>query len=353
VEVTTTGNPMAFIQTSHKVDDSSQIGQVRREASRLVGGLGFDDGLSGKVSIIATELATNLFRYATGGEILMQTYSIAGNTGIEILALDRGPGLGNIGRCLGDGYSTGGTAGNGLGAVQRLASEFDIYSTTPGGTVVLARVNRPVEVEQRFCWGAVNRAAPNEHVSGDIWRLAFNEAELTLMVADGLGHGPLAAEAASVAASAFEENPFTDSTAFFSRADRLMRGTRGAAVALAHFKPHQSLVQFTGVGNISAMIRSRDSDKGRGLVSHNGTVGVEMRKVQQFEYPAVPRAIVILHSDGLQTRWTFDNYPGLTDRHPAIIAAVLYRDFCRGRDDVTVCVVVHSSPGEMSNVYSS
>ena len=42
-------------------------------------------------------------------------------------------------RCLTDGYSTAGTPGTGLGAVRRLANEFDIYSAPGEGTIVMAR----------------------------------------------------------------------------------------------------------------------------------------------------------------------------------------------------------------------
>ena len=45
-----------------------------------------------------------------------------------------------------------------------------------------------------------------------------------------------------------------------------------------------------------------------------------------------------MHSDGLTTHWTLERLPGLAARHPSLIAGVLYRDFKRGRDDVTVVV---------------
>jgi hypothetical protein len=76
------------------------------------------------------------------------------------------------------------------------------------------------------------------------------------------------------------------------------------------------------------------------MVSHNGTVGHQMRRVQEFVYPWPAEALVILHSDGLATQWRL--LPGLAARDPALIAAILYRDFRRGRDDVTVLVARRS-----------
>src|SRR5690349_12012149 len=120
---------MMYCQLSVPVAELSQAGEVRREAARLASQAGLGEAECGKVSIIATELGTNLSRYAHGGEILLRSFRVAGSAGVEILAIDRGPGMPNVARCLEDGYSSGGTPGNGLGAVRRLASEFDIYSS--------------------------------------------------------------------------------------------------------------------------------------------------------------------------------------------------------------------------------
>jgi hypothetical protein len=72
-------------------------------------------------------------------------------------------------------------------------------------------------------------------------------------------------------------------------------------------------------------------------VSLNGSAGHEgRRRIQEFTYPWPDDALLIAHSDGLITRWRLDVYPGLEQRHPGIIAGMLYRDARRERDDVTV-----------------
>jgi hypothetical protein len=113
-----------------------------------------------------------------------------------------------------------------------------------------------------------------------------------------------------------------------------MRHTRGAAVAIAEVRPAEGELTFTGVGNIGGTLL--DPEATRGLVSHAGIVGHECRKIQTFSYPWSKGSVLVLYSDGLQTRWTLDRYPALRLRDPALLAAVLYRDFARGRDDVTV-----------------
>lgn len=331
---------MTYCHVSIAATESSQVGEARRQATRLATTAGLDEAEAGKVAIVAAELANNLVRYGQQGELLLRTLGDE-VPGVELIAVDRGPGIANLRQSLEDGYSTGGTAGNGMGAIRRLSTEFDIYSAQPSGTIVFSRVTRAVRtnVAKTFEWGIVQRPAPRETVCGDAWRIAERNHELAILIADGLGHGPEAAAASAEATSVFDKSGFGPLAELFASADRHMRGTRGAAVAVAQIDARERKLHYVGVGNIAGHLRSRLETTGKGLCSHNGTVGAEMRKVQQFDYDYPEQPLLIMHSDGLQIRWSLENYPGLVNRHPAVIAAVLYRDFTRGRDDVTVCVV--------------
>jgi hypothetical protein len=102
------------------------------------------------------------------------------------------------------------------------------------------------------------------------------------------------------------------------------------------------VARFCGVGNISGVILSPDEGQRTSLVSHNGTLGHTIRKVQEFVYPWSPDSLLIMHSDGLATHWNLDRYPGLAVQHPSLISGILYRDFSRKRDDVTVLVARES-----------
>src|SRR4029450_7163213 len=99
-----------------------------------------------------------LLLHAGGGELLLQKLGSDDSSSIELLAIDRGPGMTDVSRCMSDGYSTGGTQGTGLGAVRRLASEFEIYSAPGEGTVVLARFGAASDI--RF--GAISVAVAGE-----------------------------------------------------------------------------------------------------------------------------------------------------------------------------------------------
>jgi len=76
-----------------------------------------------------------------------------------------------------------------------------------------------------------------------------------------------------------------------------------------------------------------------GIVSQHGTAGANKVRLQEFSYPFAADALLVLHSDGLKTAWDLAHYPGLTNHQPCLIAAVLYRDFVRGRDDTTAVVL--------------
>jgi len=126
-------------------------------------------------------------------------------------------------------------------------------------------------------------------------------------------------------------------TAIIARMHETLRPTRGAAVGLAEIDRERGRLSFAGVGNIAASIVADGAY--RHVVSHHGTLGHDVRKIQAFEYPWPRGATLVMHSDGLTSKWGFDPYPGLLQRDPALVAAVLYRDFQRGNDDTTVVVV--------------
>jgi serine phosphatase RsbU (regulator of sigma subunit) len=169
--------------------------------------------------------------------------------------------------------------------------------------------------------------------------VAQRNGDVAILIADGLGHGPQAAAAAKEAAVAFDRDPFAAPASVIQAADLRMRGTRGGAVAVACFTGQSQTLKYAGVGNIAGSLRAAADAPGRGLVSHNGTVGVQVRRIQEFEYPCSRGGLLIMHSDGLQTRWSLDAYLGLSSHHPALIAGTLQRDFARGRDDLTVVAV--------------
>jgi anti-sigma regulatory factor (Ser/Thr protein kinase) len=327
--------------------EASQVGEVRRAVTALARRLGFGETEAGKVALVATEAADNLVKHARDGQVVWRAVESGPAVGIELLALDRGPGMADVGRCLQDGFSTAGTPGTGLGAVARLSAFVDLYSRRPTGTALLSRLwaHEPSAGgggQLQVAGVCLPRAG--EEVSGDAWAVAEGDGRTLLLVADGLGHGLHAADASRAAVRVFRANAGAAPVPILRATHQALRGTRGAAVAVAEVDRAARVLRYAGVGNIAgAVVSAAGGGASRSLVSHNGTVGHEARNFQEFTCPFHPGDLLVMHSDGLGSRWDLDAYPGLAGRDPALVAGVLYRDFQRGRDDVTV--VVAREPG--------
>jgi len=317
------------------IGDRSQVGEARRRVVALAARIGLGEVPREKLALLVNELGTNLVKHAGGGELIVR--ALPGRPALEILALDKGGGMASVEESFRDGHSTSGSAGTGLGAVRRLASFVDVYSSRPGGTAIVAHVTAPDAsglAARRWEVGAVCVSKSGEEVCGDGWASADTADGYRLMMADGLGHGLGAAEAARAAVRCFERDPTLGPAAQVSAIHLALRGTRGAAVAVVNIDRRAGVAIFAGVGNIAGSIIA---DRGsRHLASLNGTAGHTVHKITEFGYPWTDDALLLVHTDGLVSRWNLDRYPGLVQRHPSLVAGVLFRDFNRGRDDVTV-----------------
>jgi len=322
-----------------QVSDASAAGRARRVATELAREVGLGAADTGRVGIVVTEAATNLVRHAGGGELLLRALEHDGARGVGMLALDRGPGLANVAAAMRDGFSSAGTLGTGLGAIQRQSTLFDVYSTPGMGVALLATVwaKPPPAEECGLVSGGINVPHPHEDVSGDAWAVRADGERRLVLVCDGLGHGTEAAAASAAATAAFRRNATGSPAVVLEHIHEALRRTRGAAVAVTEVDRGRGLVRFAGIGNIAGTIACNGTT--RSVVSHHGTAGHDVRRIQEFTYPWTPGALLVLHSDGLMSRWTLERYPGLASRHPMLTAAILYRDFRRERDDTSVVVL--------------
>lgn len=322
------------------IEDSSQVHGARSEAAGLARYVGLPEAQEAKLALVITEAATNLLKHAGSGCIILSVAENDPECGIDVLAVDKGPGMADSTRCLQDGYSTAGSSGTGLGAIKRLSDAFDLYSMPGTGTILFARIGpleRPLHRPRPWLVGGVCLPIKSEKVSGDDWGRREDEDGLTVLMADGLGHGLLAADASKSAITAVDGNS-SDPVTIINRAHAASRATRGSAVAVARFDRTARCIRYAGIGNIAGR-QSKADGTYRSFVSLPGIVGHEMRKVQPFDYELPEGAVTVMHSDGLGTSWDFQAYPGLHRAHPAVIAGLLWRDFARGRDDVTVVAV--------------
>lgn len=327
---------------SVSVTEASQVAETRRRAVAIAQRLGFGDTAAGRVAIVATELATNLVKYGAAGEVLLGTFEDETGTGVEILALDRSKGPANLADAMRDGHSTGGSAGTGLGAVRRQSQAFDAVSWPGRGIAVLSRLQDTVPGAKSTSpsiasCGAVGIPLKGETANGDAHCIRHRAEGWTVIVADGIGHGPEAAKASDEAVRLFRKHEEEAPGSILAAVHAGLGHTRGGAVSVARYDPGRAVVTFAGIGNVAGTVI--DGGGTKRTVSLAGTAGHVARRIQEFEYPLTSGGLFVMCSDGIGTTWSLDPYPGLLGAHPSLVAGVIYRDFTRVRDDATVVVL--------------
>jgi anti-sigma regulatory factor (Ser/Thr protein kinase) len=325
------------------VVDPSHVGEVRQAVAAMGRSLGLDETDGSRASIVATEAATNVVKHGRGGEVVITPLERGDAVGIELLALDRGPGIPAM-RARARGHSTAGPRGRGFDAIRRKSTQFDLYTRPGQGTALLSRIWRGVPPTTSLDLAALCVAKPGESECGDLWSFEARPGGGRIVVADGLGHGRLAREAALAALRATRQRPPGAASAL-EDAHRAARGTRGAAVAVVEVDLAAQEIRFAGFGNVAGVVVGREGVQS--MVSMSGTAGQGTLKPREFTYRFARGALLVMSSDGLTPQWSLEQYAGLARRHPGLVAGVLYRDHSPRRDDVTV-VAAHLGPRSLS-----
>ncbi|MFF1636466.1 SpoIIE family protein phosphatase [Streptomyces sp. NPDC058246] len=340
------------------VHDSTRVRDVRVAAEHAAEHAGLDQDRTAAAALVATELATNLLKHGGGGQILIDTVDAdlwlpgAGRgAAVQIAAIDHGPGISDLPAALRDGYSTTSSLGAGLGTCRRIADDFDVHSAPGQGTVALARVyavrtrrpgrgdtGAPVPVRA----GGINIPLAAAEYSGDAWACVRSGDHVTLLLADGLGHGPAAAKASTAAVRQLRHSAHLPPPELLGQLHTALCDTRGAAVAVARLDLADGHLDFAGIGNIGARLRSGDT--WRPLLSRPGIVGAHRpARLPHTRTPWNDDSLLVLHSDGLPSRWTPPPVALLASLDPAVAAAVIVRDSSSAarpvRDDTTVAVL--------------
>lgn len=317
-----------------RVEDPSAAAACRGAALSLATRLEFSEARTGQLALAVTEAASNLHKHASQGSMLLRIARTAGRPGIEMVTIDAGPGFPDPDAALRDGHSTAGTLGIGLGAIRRLADFCDVYSVPGRGTALVARF-WPTARAETVPYAGLTRPITGETECGDSFGAVEVDGLLTGVLCDGLGHGPLAASAATQAVAAVLEDPASEPAALLQRAHRRIAHTRGGAVAVTQVSG--PTVRFAGLGNVTAVILAGGTRKS--MPSVPGIAGHHARAIKQFEFPTPPDAAIVMHSDGLSSRWEAAVLPGLATRDPLVVAATLFAQAGSRRDDAGVLVL--------------
>lgn len=350
------------------VDDAAGVRDARSAAGEAAALAGLDAPRGADAVQVASELAANLVEHAGGGRLLVEAVPPVRPTGahdapvVQIVALDHGPGTieAPAGRNSGgatatprDGHLAVRTLGSGLRVCRRVADSFALHGAPGRGTAAVARIGPATTLPAQSAGpdavrtGGINVPLGRAALSGDAWTTVRAGHLVTLMLADGLGHGPEAARASTAAVEALREVPDLSPAAALRHLGEALRDTRGAAVALARLDTRTGRLLFAGLGNVGARLHTGGS--WRTLLSRPGIVGVHRRAAPpETDLAWAPDAVLVLHSDGLPHRWTPPAGLRPPAADPAVFCAVTVRDTFgpagQVRDDIAVAALTTTSP---------
>lgn len=320
--------------------DRSYFSLIKKEIRKKAIEMEFSAQRIAEIDIIAAEITSNLYKYASDGEILVGTFSEGGIPYLEIICIDNGPGISNPARMIQDGFSTNQTMGHGLGSIKRLSDTFDIYSLTGWGTIILSRIflKALTKTTNPLIIRPIVISKPGEQTSGDGFMYKITKDCIKLMLSDGLGHGPEANKAVNEAERSFRvfnENDPIETLRFLHSS---MKKTRGMVANIVCFDLKSKTWTSAGIGNISVRLLGPTNSKNH--MSYNGIVGHNIPNTMNVQqYPLELYNQIVMSSDGIKTRWEISKYPMIQKCDPSVLAAAIYKDHARHTDDMSVVVI--------------
>ncbi len=313
--------------------DDASMSEVREALRACAATIALPAVASERMVAAASELARNQLAHAVDGVIGLRVVERDGVAGIELIAADHGAGIADPAGALQGTPRSEGSLGVGLSAAARQTDEMDLDIRRGAGMCV--RIRTFAGPVRRSEIGIFAQPHPDETVIGDHAVAIRDATGLVLAVADGLGHGPAAREAADRAIDQVSRGRRSIAETF-AAAHAAMAGTRGAVMAIAHV---DAGVEHAGIGNISTWVIGVDG-VARPLGSTSGTLGSAFPKRLRVESVALGAGeLLVMSSDGLASRVDLASEPSLVRQHPIVIAQRLLSKFGRGTDDALIAVV--------------
>lgn len=327
------------IHTAYKAEDRSYFSILKKEIHAKAAAAGFTERKVGEIDIVVAELVSNLVRHGGGGQLFVKLIEESEVQGIEIISVDSGPGIADVNRVMEDGVSTKGSLGQGLGAIKRLSQVFQVYSQRNWGTIVLVRVfneempnfRKPPKADIRY----LALPKPGEEYCGDRFISVTTPQHIKLFFGDGLGHGPEAEKAVTMACDAFQKFTDPDPVQIIRYLNSEVKKSRGLVGTAAVFDVKAATWRICGVGNISTRMYNGAVPKNH--MSYNGIIGLNVpNTLNAQESPYEKGQLLIMCSDGLKSRWDMLKFPSVLRYDYSVLLAALIKDFARHTDDMSV-----------------
>jgi serine phosphatase RsbU (regulator of sigma subunit) len=188
--------------------------------------------------------------------------------------------------------------------------------------------------------GAASRQLPGEAVNGDAWRVDWHNGQCRIAVIDGLGHGPLAAEASNAALSTLAAFPELDSERALLACHTALSHTRGAAMSIVCLDPVHAQLVYAGIGNVEGVLCQ--TARQTHLVAYRGIVGANIGRVRSATLPLESGWLLVLHTDGVSTKFELPKLVADFGSDPPALAREILAGWGQSRDDATVVVAAAS-----------
>jgi anti-sigma regulatory factor (Ser/Thr protein kinase) len=329
--------------TGYRIQERSYVAYVKREIHRELLQAKFGEVRVAEIDIIVSELASNLVKHANGGEFLYRIYEVDDkDSAFEIVCIDNGSGIADLGRMMKDGVSTTKTLGQGLGAISRLSDIFQLYTIPNWGTIVYCmastnkeKMSRKVGLDLEVKGLVVNKTG--EDVSGDGYKVRRTRSTVEVFLGDGLGHGVHAHEAVKRAGEAFMECEEHDPVGILRSMHEKVRRTRGLVGAVAVLDLSVKQWKLCAIGNI--MTRIYNGITFKNYMSYNGTIGLNIpNSLHESTFEADKNQYIIMTSDGIRTRYDLTRYPSFSKYDMMVLAGAIFKDYNRGTDDSSIVI---------------
>jgi signal transduction histidine kinase len=152
------------------VRSEADIVRVRDRVRVVAREFGFDNVTQIKLTTAVSELTRNIYEYARTGSITVSIIERDGQTGMEIVAEDSGPGISDLDKVLSGQFQSKTGLGRGITGSQRLMDDFTIDSTPGSGTRIEAvkwfdtdqRALKPIDQIRQLFFSASESGAVEE-----------------------------------------------------------------------------------------------------------------------------------------------------------------------------------------------
>jgi anti-sigma regulatory factor (Ser/Thr protein kinase) len=325
------------------IRDEASLTLARSHVAEVAAQAGVDAEMSARAALVATELARNQLRHAMRGWVGVvaidrpRADGDGAHRGLEIIAADGGSGIADPRSALLGVPRIAGSLGVGLAMVRENALELDVDVRIGEGSCVRARVFDRATPRWREV-GIYGRPFPGEPRSGDLGYFWRNDALLFAAVCDGLGHGPLAREAAEAAIGALRSQGARGPAELLDGCHSAMHPTRGAVMAIATVDDTISAFETASIGNVAVQLAAHRRSQRFGGSSAVLGARTGLVRARSETCSIEPLDVLVMMSDGIKTQIALEEEPELLREHPIVIAHEIVTRFGRSNDDALVLV---------------